>query len=392
MKKRFFTSPWTSKYLLALSITAFLFILITVTLHYIIETQKDSALMINRSGKQRMLTKEIALKGLQEVSDPDSASQEAVKKELLSAVEELQKNHNELILSSIPEIQDVYFGTSTSLDYQVRQYIDNAMSFANMPEPVGEKQKLYVDSILIPDSEKLLKSLDEVTYRFQIESERKILVQQRIVQISLLFGIFILLLQGIYIFRPMIRMIEKEKEELLSLNKELDRQASTDGLTGVANRRYLNEFVEREWARAVRENTTVAVIMVDIDFFKAYNDTYGHLAGDECLKRVARQLKNNIKRPADLVARYGGEEFAIVLPNTDVQGAEVIAENCRKSIETLAIVHGASSVSSVVTVSLGVACSREAQCRAATDLFAEADSALYKAKQLGRNRVVVFGR
>ena len=392
MKKSFFSSPWTSKYLIALSITAFLFILIAVTLEYVIETQKSSALMINLSGKQRMLTKEIALKGLQEVSDPDSASQEAVKKELLSAVEELQKNHNELILSSIPEIQDVYFGTSTSLDYQVRQYIDNAMSFANMPEPVGEKQKLYVDSILIPDSEKLLKSLDEVTYRFQMESERKIAEQQRIVRISLLLVLLILLLQGVYIFRPMIHTIEKEKEELLSLNKELDRQASTDGLTGVANRRYLNEFVEREWARAVRENTTVAVIMVDIDFFKAYNDTYGHLAGDECLKRVARQLKNNIKRPADLVARYGGEEFAIVLPNTDVQGAEVIAENCRKSIETLAIVHGASSVSSVVTVSLGVAGSREAQCRAATDLFEGADSALYQAKQLGRNRVVVFGR
>ena len=392
MKKSFFSSPWTSKYLIALSITAFLFILIAVTLEYVIETQKSRALMINLSGKQRMLTKEIALKGLQEVSDPDSASQEAVKKELLSAVEELQKNHNELILSSIPEIQDVYFGTSTSLDYQVRQYIDNAMSFANMPEPVGEKQKLYVDSILIPDSEKLLKSLDEVTYRFQMESERKIAEQQRIVRISLLLVLLILLLQGVYIFRPMIHTIEKEKEELLSLNKELDRQASTDGLTGVANRRYLNEFVEREWARAVRENTTVAVIMVDIDFFKAYNDTYGHLAGDECLKRVARQLKNNIKRPADLVARYGGEEFAIVLPNTDVQGAEVIAENCRKSIETLAIVHGASSVSSVVTVSLGVAGSREAQCRAATDLFEGADSALYQAKQLGRNRVVVFGR
>ena len=190
----------------------------------------------------------------------------------------------------------------------------------------------------------------------------------------------------------MIRMIEKEKEELLSLNKELDRQASTDGLTGVANRRYLNEFVEREWARSIRENTMISVIMVDLDFFKAYNDNYGHLAGDECLKQVARQMKSNIKRPADLVARYGGEEFAIILPNTDVEGAEVIAEACRKSVEDLAIVHGASAVSSFVTVSLGVACSREAQCRAATDLFAEADSALYKAKQLGRNCVAVFGR
>ena len=392
MKKSFFSSPWTSKYLIALSITAFLFILIAVTLEYVIETQKSSALMINRSGKQRMLTKEIALKGLQIVSNPVSASQEAVKKELLSAVEELQKNHNELTLSSIPEIQDVYFGTSTSLDYQVRQYINSAISFSHISEPVGEKQKEYVDSILISNSEKLLKSLDEVTYRFQRESEQKIAEQQRIVRISLLLVLLILLLQGVYIFRPMIHTIEKEKEELLSLNKELDRQASTDGLTGVANRRYLNEFVEREWARSIRENTMISVIMVDLDFFKAYNDNYGHLAGDECLKQVARQMKSNIKRPADLVARYGGEEFAIILPNTDVEGAEVIAEACRKSVEDLAIVHGASAVSSFVTVSLGVAGSREAQCRAATDLFAEADSALYKAKQLGRNGVAVFGR
>ena len=392
MKKSFFSSPWTSKYLIALSITAFLFILIAVTLEYVIETQKSSALMINLSGKQRMLTKEIALKGLQVVSDPDSASKETLKKELLSAVEELQKNHNELTLSSIPEIQDVYFGTSTSLDYQVRQYINSAISFSHISEPVGEKQKEYVDSILIPNSEKLLKSLDEVTYRFQRESEQKIAEQQRIVRISLLLVLLILLLQGVYIFRPMIHTIEKEKEELLSLNKELDRQASTDGLTGVANRRYLNEFVEREWARSIRENTMISVIMVDLDFFKAYNDNYGHLAGDECLKQVARQMKSNIKRPADLVARYGGEEFAIILPNTDVEGAEVIAEACRKSVEDLAIVHGASAVSSFVTVSLGVAGSREAQCRAARDLFAGADSALYKAKQLGRNRVAVFGR
>ena len=392
MKKSFFSSPWTSKYLIALSITAFLFILIAVTLEYVIETQKSSALMINLSGKQRMLTKEIALKGLQVVSDPDSASKETLKKELLSAVEELQKNHNELTLSSIPEIQDVYFGTSTSLDYQVRQYINSAISFSHISEPVGEKQKEYVDSILIPNSEKLLKSLDEVTYRFQRESEQKIAEQQRIVRISLLLVLLILLLQGVYIFRPMIHTIEKEKEELLSLNKELDRQASTDGLTGVANRRYLNEFVEREWARSIRENTMISVIMVDLDFFKAYNDNYGHLAGDECLKQVARQMKSNIKRPADLVARYGGEEFAIILPNTDVEGAEVIAEACRKSVEDLAIVHGASAVSSFVTVSLGVAGSREAQGRAATDLFAGADSALYKAKQLGRNCVAVFGR
>lgn len=116
----------------------------------------------------------------------------------------------------------------------------------------------------------------------------------------------------------MIRTIEQEKAELLCANKELDLQASTDGLTGVANRRYLNEFVARELARSIRENTMLSVIMVDLDFFKSFNDNYGHLAGDECLKQVAHKLRETVKRPADLVARYGGEEFAIILPNTDV--------------------------------------------------------------------------
>ena len=386
MKKRFFTSPWTSKYLLALSITAFLFILITVTLHYIIETQKDSALMINRSGKQRMLTKEIALKGLQEVSDPDSASKETLKKELLSAVEELQKNHNELTLSPIPEIQDVYFGTSTSLDYQVRQYINSAIFFSHISESAGKKQKEYVDSILIPNSEKLLKSLDEVTYRFQMESERKIAEQQRIVRISLLLVLLILLLQGVYIFRPMIHTIEKEKEELLSLNKELDRQASTDGLTGVANRRYLNEFVEQEWARSIRENTMISVIMVDVDFFKAYNDNYGHLAGDECLKQVARTVRNNTMRAADFAARYGGEEFIVVLPDTDVVGAGKFAERVRHQVLALDIEHSKSPFGKV-TISLGIASVVPGSDDEAPALIEAADQALYKAKHEGKNCV-----
>ena len=392
MKRRFFYSSWTPRYLLALCITAFLFITITVTLQYIIETQKNSALMINRSGKQRMLVKEIALKGLQIVSNPLPGSEEGLKKEFLAAVEELRKIHNELIASVIPEIHELYFMAPTSLDSQVRQYIQGAVSFSKMPEPKGAEQKLTVDSLLISASGKLLESLDEATYRFQVESEQNILQMQRIVQLSLFLGIVVLIFQGLYIFRPMIHMIEKEKEKLIGLNEELDRQASTDGLTGVANRRHLDEFVKREWDRAVREKNTVSVIMVDIDFFKAYNDTYGHLAGDECLKQVARQLAKTAKRPADLVARYGGEEFAIVLPNTELPGAEVIAEACRKSVEELAILHGASSVGSVVTVSLGVAGSRETQCSAVAELFTGADRALYKAKQSGRNKVMVFGR
>ena len=131
------------------------------------------------------------------------------------------------------------------------------------------------------------------------------------------------------------------------------------------------------------------VAMIDLDDFKFYNDTYGHLAGDECLKKVAHALTEAVRRPSDLVARYGGEEFAIVLPNTDFPGMVLIAEACRKSVESLAIPHSGSLVSGVITISLGLAGITEEQ-RSTESLFAAADSALYKAKNSGRNKVVVF--
>ena len=185
----------------------------------------------------------------------------------------------------------------------------------------------------------------------------------------------------------MIHAIELEKEELIKLNEDLERQASIDGLTGVANRRQMDEFIQRELARSLREKTPLAVIMADIDFFKAYNDAHGHPAGDECLKKVAHALTVAVRRPTDLVARYGGEEFAIVLPNTDYPGALLIAEACRKSVEGLAILHGGSLASVFITISLGVAIHNGTQ-RNTESLFAAADSALYKAKNSGRNKVV----
>lgn len=130
--------------------------------------------------------------------------------------------------------------------------------------------------------------------------------------------------------------------------------------------------------------------MIDIDFFKAYNDAFGHLAGDDCLRKVAVKLKEKANRPSDLVARYGGEEFAVVLPNTDIRGAEAVAESLRAGIEALAISHPSSSISAFVTISLGVTTSPGNVCPEANLIFGRADCALYKAKQNGRNRVEIY--
>ncbi|MFZ5642847.1 MAG: diguanylate cyclase domain-containing protein [Bacillota bacterium] len=167
----------------------------------------------------------------------------------------------------------------------------------------------------------------------------------------------------------------------------LRRLSFLDGLTGIANRRYFDEYIDREWRRAMRNTTPLSLIMFDIDFFKIYNDTYSHLSGDDCLKRVARVIGDIVKRPGDLVARYGGEEFAVVLPETNINSASVIAETLRSRVEEMGIIHGNSKVSRYVTISLGVAAAVPAAGSLPETLIAEADKALYQAKREGRNRV-----
>lgn len=389
MKIHPYRNPWTQKYLLALCSTAILLVIITLTTHYNIELQKDNALMINQSGKQRMLVKEIALKSLQMTSNPAPGTEDRLKDELLTALTQLQKNHSEMSRSEIPEVKTIYFSSPKSLDHQIRHYIGEGLIIAKMPAEELARQNPRVESLLLAASGDLLTALDEVTYLFQLESEQKTIKLLRIAQGSLVIALLVLLLQGLYIFRPMIHTIEQEKRKLIKLNEDLERQASVDGLTGVANRRHLDEFANRELLRSVREKTPLAVIMADIDYFKAYNDSYGHLAGDECLKKVAHALTEAVRRPTDLVARYGGEEFSIVLPNTDFSGMALIAEACRKRVENLAISHNGSLVSEVVTISLGVAGINRVQ-KNTESLFAAADCALYKAKNSGRNKVVVF--
>ncbi|MDP4128288.1 MAG: diguanylate cyclase, partial [Bacillota bacterium] len=142
--------------------------------------------------------------------------------------------------------------------------------------------------------------------------------------------------------------------QLEALNKTLQLLSSTDGLTGVPNRRHFDEELADELSRAKREKTPLSLLMLDIDFFKLYNDTYGHYQGDDCLRMVALTAQKAIKRPGDFIARYGGEEFSVILPNTNSAGAFTVAEKIRVDIENLKIPHIASNYNNIVTVSLGV--------------------------------------
>ena len=179
-------------------------------------------------------------------------------------------------------------------------------------------------------------------------------------------------------------------QKLERANQELEELSVVDGLTKIANRRKFDGYINGEWQRLAREKAPLSLILCDIDYFKLYNDTYGHQAGDRCLKLVAQAINHVIKRPADLVARYGGEEFAIILPNTNIIGAEYIAQQVRLKIESLQIPHINSPVDLYITLSLGVACYIPERNSASNALIAAADSSLYEAKALGRNRVVKF--
>ena len=182
----------------------------------------------------------------------------------------------------------------------------------------------------------------------------------------------------------------KELMELREDNFRLKILSVCDSLTGISNRRNFDLYMERSWKNAIRTGKPLSLIMADIDFFKAYNDNYGHLQGDECLVRVARAISYSIKRPIDFVARYGGEEFAVILPDTDSEGAIVVAEDIHKCIEELSLKHEFSLAGSCVTLSLGVSTIIPKQSDTIGSFINNADKALYNAKQGGRNRTVRF--
>lgn len=183
------------------------------------------------------------------------------------------------------------------------------------------------------------------------------------------------------------RRLVDMSSELSEANQRLESLSHQDGLTGIANRRAFDFLIERQFREARRRSEPLAVVLCDVDHFKAFNDHYGHPAGDECLKQVAAALARVCKRGIDVAARYGGEEFALLLPDTPAAGALQVAENARREVAALAIAHAHSATAAQVTFSAGVAglAERDASPR---DIVARADEALYRAKQLGRNRCV----
>jgi diguanylate cyclase (GGDEF)-like protein len=189
--------------------------------------------------------------------------------------------------------------------------------------------------------------------------------------------------------RRIIRMSDLMQMELNLLSEKLERLSTVDELTEIGNRRAFDDLFLKEWLRACRRTESISLLLIDIDYFKNYNDLHGHLEGDSCLRMVSGAIRSSLKRPEDFVARFGGEEFVVVLPSTNMDGALKVAEKIHLNVANLGIENPGSSVSGRVTVSIGAAAT--IPCRTADRmlLLGASDQALYKAKNQGRNRTCV---
>jgi len=185
------------------------------------------------------------------------------------------------------------------------------------------------------------------------------------------------------------RALRKSQQDLMEINLELQRLTNVDGLTGLSNRRYFNEYIEIEWREAIRTGEPISLLMVDIDHFKQYNDTYGHLAGDEVLKTVAQTVMRSFRGPKDLAARFGGEEFVVIIPQTKTADLRKLADKVVSAVEALNLPHSASTARGKVTISAGGATSIPRNGGSFFSLIEAADKALYEAKRMGRNRALI---
>lgn len=300
-----------------------------------------------------------------------------------------------------------FAGSSDKLVKSRAEWVEVMLhDFAQVPEPIGIEMLDFFalalgDGLLAATAFFHMRLPNLPDALFARETARKVVLFRREgagewkiahVSDSMPFG----LAQGDEVFpmdqlrqrnRELEALVEERTHALAQLNHRLELLSNTDGLTGIANRRHFDEAMAREWARAQRARTPLALLMIDVDVFKHFNDHYGHLAGDACLQALARTLaQTGGRREGDLVARFGGEEFVVLLPGYDLQAAADVAGHIQAAIHALALPHEGAPFG-IVTVSFGVASLLPERDQAPEDLVRLADRAMYRAKQNGRNRI-----
>lgn len=387
MKIRYFVSAIG---ILVFTAAAFFF------LHQEIASENSHSELINISGRQRMFSQKIPKLALMLATTKNENEREIIRRDLDQSVKDMSREHEELVHGigvenlrdrNLERINDIYFKEPDHLNKKSDQFIGDAQKLLKEKGAIDPNNK-YVQRLVIA-SPSLLASFEKIVTLHQIQNED---INIEINRISLYFIIVMILIQiglTFFVLYPSVKQLESDGQRLEEMERFQRNLSKKDGLTNLDNRRSFDEIVKGEWAIAERTKRPMSIIMSDIDFFKKYNDHYGHQAGDECLKAVASEMKLTFKRPGDYIARYGGEEFVVVLTETDEEDALKMAEQLRSNISDLKLDHPESDASDVVTISLGVATSKP-NITSYKKLIAKADEALYLAKNSGRNRVELF--
>jgi len=320
-------------------------------------------------------------------------------KELIAVTRDISKNkeiQKEVLMSNarfstlINSMDDVVFTIDKELNYSGlfgKWYTKIGLTEEKV---VGKNiREVFPDESHKIHEESAIKALkgEHVVYNWSLIANNKYLFYQ--ISLSPMENSKGEIIGVVAIGRDITKKVIIENELKIS-NEKLKKLSFLDGLTNIPNRRYFDEYIARKWENVSEASVDFSMIMIDVDYFKAFNDTYGHIKGDECLKVISKEIKNCLRKPEDLICRYGGEEFAIVLPETSAKEAEIIAHRIRSKVEGLKITNNNSPINPYITVSIGFATMKPSKNTLYKTLISNADKALYKAKEKGRNRIEIF--
>lgn len=386
----------TVRYIVGLTLIAILSIGSYHIMENLVAGEQATAAIINISGRQRMLTQKTAMLTMQLTESQSPAEKQQLQAELKRSINLMLDSHHALINGRAaaglpgglsPEVRALLYEQPVMLEDKLYKYLNEINEFLGGRQTTEEKNARL--PMIIGLANQLVDAWNLVVDQFQRESEARIATLRALVALVVTVMLAVLMLEALFIFQPVVLTLRRETDLLAEANAQLERLSNVDGLTGLANRRSFDSYLEREWQRAMREKQPLTLIMADVDHFKSFNDTYGHQAGDDCLRQIATVIREGASRATDLAARYGGEEFVVVLPGTETTGAAQVAEKIQASVVGLAIPHKASAAGGFVTISLGVAGIAAGKCASPAELIAAADQAMYEAKQKGRNQVRV---
>ncbi len=382
------------RYVIALSLVAALVIAGQVLVQFSLVRQENDAHIINIAGRQRMLSQKIKAHVLTAERETDIERFRARITALKDDLALWQHSHRGL------QYGNAMLGLPGQNSVEIKRLFAKLKPhFAAISSAAGEVvAKGHAESVdyidLGPEIHTLLRhegsflnNMDRVVHVYEKEAAARVTKLQRTEILLMLSALFVLMLEAVFIFRPAMKRIRSTMLELTRASKVFQQLSLRDGLTGIPNRRCFDLIYMREVRRATRNPKSLSIVMIDVDSFKEYNDSYGHQHGDICLTRIARTLREAARRPGDLVARYGGDEFVALLPNTDLQGANKVATAMQNAVEALKIQPPSGNGQGLLTINTGIASAKITPSKQlSTDLLRVADAALYRAKRARAER------